>query len=71
MLIYPMFAMFLLTFAVLVISFRTRVRAVKDGTISFKYFRTFSGENPPDDILKPVDIFQTYLKHRYFFTSFV
>ncbi len=52
-LIYPMFAMVLLTATVLVILFRSRVRALRDGTVKMAYFRTYQGEIEPDEIAKP------------------
>ena len=51
-LIYPMFAMVLLTGVVLVRLFRTRVQAVKDEKISAKYFRTYQGEEEPESTIK-------------------
>ncbi len=52
-LVYPMFAMVLLTAVVLVILFRSRVRAVGQKKISVQYFRTYQGEVEPDEIAKP------------------
>lgn len=52
-LIYPMFAQFLLTFAVLVVMFMTRVNAIRSGRMPIKYFRTYSPDlTPPDDVIK-------------------
>jgi hypothetical protein len=52
-LIYPMFAMVLLTATVLVILFRSRVRAVRENQISAKYFRIYQGEIEPESTAKP------------------
>ena len=46
-LVYPMFAMVMLTATVLVILFRSRVRAVGDKKISSHYFRIYQGETEP------------------------
>lgn len=51
-LIYPMYALVLLTSVVLVVSFRARVNAVKSGRIDFKYFGTFEGGTPTEDMIK-------------------
>ena len=51
--IYPMFAMVLLTFAVLVKVFRSRVRAVREGKVSAAYFRIYQGEVEPESTAKP------------------
>jgi hypothetical protein len=47
-LIYPMFAMVLLTVVILARLFRSRVQAVKDGQVSAAYFRTYQGEVEPE-----------------------
>ena len=52
-LVYPMFALVLLTATVLVIMFRSRARAVREKKISSAYFRTFQGETEPEFIAKP------------------
>jgi hypothetical protein len=52
-LIYPMFAMVLLTAAVLVILFRSRVAAVRSGLVSKAYFRIYQGEVEPESTAKP------------------
>ncbi len=51
-LIYPMFAMVILTTVVLVKLFRSRVRAVKEQKISAAYFRTYQGESEPESTIK-------------------
>lgn len=51
--LYPMFAMVLLTFAVLVKVFRSRVRAVREGKVSAAYFRIYQGEVEPESTAKP------------------
>jgi hypothetical protein len=45
-LIYPMFAMFGLTVAVLVVMFRSRVRAVRSSDVSLSFFKTYQGDVP-------------------------
>lgn len=47
-LIYPMFVMVLLTASVLVVLFRRRVRAVREGKVSSRYFRIYQGESEPE-----------------------
>lgn len=47
-LIYPMLAMVLLTAVVLVRLFRSRVRAVREGKLTNRYFRVYSGEVEPE-----------------------
>lgn len=51
--IYPMFAMVLLTATVLVILFRSRVAAVRSGQVSKTYFRIYQGETEPESTAKP------------------
>jgi hypothetical protein len=46
--IYPMLAMVLLTFIVLVVMFRRRVRMVREGHAPVSYFRTFQGSQEPE-----------------------
>ena len=53
-LVYPMLAMVLLTFAVLVVLFRSRVRMVREGLAPVSYFRTFQGSvEMPEYSAKP------------------
>jgi hypothetical protein len=52
-LVYPMFAMVMLTATVLVILFRSRVRAVRTNKVSMKYFRIYQGEIEPEETAKP------------------
>ena len=47
-LVYPMFAMVLLTFAVVVRLFRTRTRFVRDGQVSAGYFKTYQNGQEPE-----------------------
>ena len=51
--IYPMFAMVVLTAAVLVTLFRSRVGAVRQGLVSAAYFRIYQGEVEPESTAKP------------------
>jgi hypothetical protein len=47
LLVYPMFALVVLTSSILIRLFRARVRAVSTGTVSASYFRTYQeGEEP-------------------------
>jgi hypothetical protein len=50
--IYPMFAMVLLTAFVLAILFRSRVGAVRQGLVSAAYFRIYQGESEPESSAK-------------------
>ena len=52
-LVYPMFALVVLTATVLVILFRSRVRAVREGKVTAKYYRIFQGETEPEEAAKP------------------
>lgn len=47
-LIYPMFAMVVLTMVVLVTLFRSRVRAVQLGNVAASYFRLYQGAGEPE-----------------------
>jgi len=49
-LIYPMFAMVILTFTILGIMFRSRVRALKKGEIGASFYKTYRGDTEPDSI---------------------
>jgi hypothetical protein len=51
--IYPLFAMVVLTFIVLVTLFRSRVGAVREGQVSAAYFRIYQGEVEPESTAKP------------------
>jgi hypothetical protein len=51
--IYPMFAMVLLTAFVLALLFRSRVGAVRKGLVSAAYFRIYQGETEPESSAKP------------------
>lgn len=51
-LIYPMFAMVLLSFFVLIRLFRSRVGAVKAGEIDKSYFRLYRGATEPESTAK-------------------
>jgi hypothetical protein len=51
--IYPMFAMVVLTSLVLVTLFRSRVGAVRQGLVSAAYFRIYQGEVEPESTAKP------------------
>jgi hypothetical protein len=51
-LVYPMFALVLITAAVLVILFRSRAQAVRDGKMTARYFRIYQGEVEPEQAAK-------------------
>jgi len=48
-LVYPMLAMVVLTAYVLSALFRRRMRAVKEGRLSSRYFWVYQGETEPDE----------------------
>jgi hypothetical protein len=50
--IYPMFAMVLLTASVLATLFRSRVGAVRQGLVSASYFRIYQGDTEPESSAK-------------------
>lgn len=50
--LYPMFAMVMLTYAVMVITLRARMRSVSAGAIPLRYFSLMSGFEVPDRIAK-------------------
>jgi hypothetical protein len=52
-LVYPMLAMVLLTFFVLIRLFRSRIRMVREGHAPVSYFRTFQGSQEPEYAVKP------------------
>jgi hypothetical protein len=52
-LVYPMFAMVLLTAGVLVTLFRSRTRAVREKQVSSAFYRTFQGGSEPESSAKP------------------
>lgn len=51
-LVYPMFALVLLSMIVLGVLFRRRVRAVREGRVSMGYFGIFQGGAEPEDSAK-------------------
>ena len=51
-LVYPMFALVMLSTIVLVKLFRSRVSAVKEGHVSSAYFRIYQGEREPEKTAK-------------------
>jgi hypothetical protein len=50
--LYPLFAMTLLIFVIMLITVRTRFAAVKSGAMSGSYFKTMSGAEPPAAVAK-------------------
>jgi hypothetical protein len=51
-LIYPMFAMVILTMVVMAITVTTRVRAVRNKEMDGRYFKTFSVGTPTEAVIK-------------------
>lgn len=51
--VYPTFAMVLLTATTLAVLFRSRVRAVRQGKVTARYFRIYQGETEPEETAKP------------------
>ena len=51
--VYPMFAMVLLTATVLTITYRARVRAVRENALESAYYRLYQGGAEPDYAAKP------------------
>jgi hypothetical protein len=52
-LVYPMLAMVVFTFVVLIRLFRSRVRMIREGHAPVSYFRTFQGSQEPEYAVKP------------------
>jgi hypothetical protein len=50
--ILPMSALVLLTFTVLIMLFRARTLAVKDGSLSAGFFKTYTGSDEPEESKK-------------------
>jgi hypothetical protein len=51
-LVYPMFAMVILTATVVVTLFRRRVRAVREGLVTTSFFRIYQGAPEPESSAK-------------------
>jgi hypothetical protein len=51
-LVFPMFALVLLTFGVAAALFRARVRSVREGQTTVSYFRIFQGSAEPEYLAK-------------------
>lgn len=50
--IFPVFAMALLTFLVSPLLLRTRFRSVRNGFVQVEYYEVFQGGTPPADVLQ-------------------
>lgn len=50
--LYPMFALVLLTMIVILITARARIRSVNKGTVPLKYYALMQGQEVPDFIAK-------------------
>ena len=61
-LVYPMAAMVLLTFVVLIAMFRSRVRAVRAGEVNAYFYKTYQGEGEPDSTLRLSQHFSNMLE---------
>lgn len=48
--IYAMFGMVLLTFAVGIAAVTTRIKSVKNGSVKIKYYRTMEGQDVPEKL---------------------
>lgn len=55
--IYPIFAVFVLTFIIGVIAVVLRFRSVKQGNVKIKYYRTMQGQEVPEIIIKSTRCF--------------
>lgn len=51
-LIYPMVTMVIITFTVLILLFRNRVKSVRNGEVSPFYYKTYQGEAEPENLVK-------------------
>jgi hypothetical protein len=60
-LVYPMFAMVLLTFSVVVRLFKARTASVANGTITPGYFKTYQGGNEPEASARLARIYTYFL----------
>lgn len=50
--VYPMFAMVLLTFIVAILAVKARFASVKNKTVSVKYYQLMEGGNIPESVTK-------------------
>lgn len=50
--LYPMFMMVMLTFIILLFTFRVRSSSVKSGEVSIKYFSIYQGDHIPEIVHK-------------------
>ncbi|NKB34577.1 MAG: hypothetical protein GKR91_15905 [Pseudomonadales bacterium] len=50
--IYPMFVLVLLTFSILLLTLRVRIRSVQKGDIALNYFALMDGSEVPDIVTK-------------------
>ncbi|GAB3035932.1 MAPEG family protein [Bowmanella dokdonensis] len=50
--LYPLFAMFLLTLVVAMVMLKRRIGAAKAGTIRFSYFKVMQGQEIPEKVLQ-------------------
>ena len=66
-LLFPMFAMVLLTFGTAVVLFRARVRSVREGLVQMSYFRVFQGSAEPEYLAKPTRHFSNLFEQPVLF----
>lgn len=52
LLVYPMFAMVLLTVIVGLVMFRIRIQAVRAGSLDVRYFKTYNVGSPPEAVIQ-------------------
>lgn len=52
LMIYPMFALVILTYIVLILAFKARSSAIKEKQLTLRYFRTFEGAVPTELMVK-------------------
>lgn len=55
--IYPMFALVILTFIISLVAIRSRVAGVRKGAVKIQYFQLMSGADVPDIITKSTRCF--------------
>ena len=52
--LYPMFSMVMLTFAILLFTLRIRLTSVRRGELSLSYYSMFQGKEIPDSVIKTI-----------------
>ena len=54
---FPMLAMFLWTFLVMLLNMRVRVRSILRRDLSGRYFELFQGGTPPETVVKVLRVY--------------